>query len=105
MSLPLRPQLPPHTTAPGRGLGGGGDPELHGELLALGQLEGLQREDAVLVGQLLRALRLMEQAVADGTASPRDLAFRRDRTLVNEGREQIYGTQIGLSCLMCGSGC
>ncbi|MFI8459525.1 DUF6624 domain-containing protein [Kitasatospora sp. NPDC085464] len=41
-----------------------------------------------------RALRLMEQAVADDTASPRDLAFLRDRTLVNEGRKQIYGTQI-----------
>ncbi|MFE3501157.1 DUF6624 domain-containing protein [Kitasatospora sp. NPDC059160] len=41
-----------------------------------------------------RALRLMEQTVADGTASPRDLAFLRDRTLVNEGRKQIYGTQI-----------
>ncbi|MEV7119619.1 DUF6624 domain-containing protein [Kitasatospora griseola] len=41
-----------------------------------------------------RALGLMEQAVADGTASPRDLAFLRDRTLVNEGREQVYGTQI-----------
>ncbi|MCG6499944.1 DUF6624 domain-containing protein [Kitasatospora sp. A2-31] len=41
-----------------------------------------------------RALRLMEQAVADGAASPRDLAFLRDRTLVNEGRKQIYGTQI-----------
>ncbi|MEV7211938.1 DUF6624 domain-containing protein [Kitasatospora cineracea] len=41
-----------------------------------------------------RALRLMEQAAADGTADPRDLAFLRDRTLVNEGRKQIYGTQI-----------
>ncbi|MFE7562537.1 DUF6624 domain-containing protein [Kitasatospora sp. NPDC057500] len=41
-----------------------------------------------------RALRLMERAVADGAASPRDLAFLRDRTLVNEGRRQIYGTQI-----------
>ncbi|MEU9073741.1 DUF6624 domain-containing protein [Kitasatospora sp. NPDC048538] len=41
-----------------------------------------------------RALRLMEQAVADGSASPRDLAFLRDRTLVNEGQKQIYGTQI-----------
>ncbi|MFD5468319.1 DUF6624 domain-containing protein [Kitasatospora sp. NPDC127059] len=41
-----------------------------------------------------RALRLMEQAVADGAANPRDLAFLRDRTLVNEGRKQIYGTQI-----------
>jgi hypothetical protein len=41
-----------------------------------------------------RALRLLEQAVADGAANPRDLAFLRDRTLVNEGREQIYGTQI-----------
>ncbi|MFB8242853.1 DUF6624 domain-containing protein [Kitasatospora purpeofusca] len=41
-----------------------------------------------------RALRLMEQAVAGGTASPRDLAFLRDRMLVNEGQKQIYGTQI-----------
>jgi hypothetical protein len=41
-----------------------------------------------------RALRLLERAVAGGEASPRDLAFLRDRVLVNEGREQIYGTQI-----------
>ncbi|MFE2110285.1 DUF6624 domain-containing protein [Kitasatospora sp. NPDC059463] len=41
-----------------------------------------------------RALRLMEQAVATGAAGPRDHAFLRDRTLVNEGRKQIYGTQI-----------
>nr|WP_221462398.1 DUF6624 domain-containing protein [Streptomyces olivoverticillatus] len=41
-----------------------------------------------------RALGLMEQAVAAGAASPRELAFLRDRTLVNEGRKQIYGTQI-----------
>ncbi|AXE86784.1 DUF6624 domain-containing protein [Streptomyces sp. Go-475] len=41
-----------------------------------------------------RALRLMEQAVAAGAAEARDLAFLRDRTFVNEGRAQIYGTQI-----------
>ncbi|GAA1433271.1 hypothetical protein GCM10009601_55530 [Streptomyces thermospinosisporus] len=41
-----------------------------------------------------RALRLLEQAVAEGSARPREPAFLRDRTLVNEGREQIYGTQI-----------
>ncbi|MEU6918302.1 DUF6624 domain-containing protein [Streptomyces olindensis] len=41
-----------------------------------------------------RALRLLEQAVAAGAAEARDLAFLRDRTLVNEGRKQIYGTQI-----------
>jgi hypothetical protein len=41
-----------------------------------------------------RALRLLERAVADGEAGARDLAFLRDRVLVNEGREQIYGTQI-----------
>ncbi|MBC2877238.1 MULTISPECIES: DUF6624 domain-containing protein [Streptomyces] len=41
-----------------------------------------------------RALRLLEQAVAEGRAAPRELAFLRDRTLVNEGREQVYGTQI-----------
>ncbi|WP_329377280.1 DUF6624 domain-containing protein [Streptomyces sp. NBC_01716] len=41
-----------------------------------------------------RALLLMEQAVSAGLADPRELAFLRDRTLVNEGRRQIYGTQI-----------
>ncbi|MDI3407925.1 DUF6624 domain-containing protein [Streptomyces cavernicola] len=40
------------------------------------------------------ALRLMEQAVSAGAAGPRELAFLRDRTLVNEGRKQVYGTQI-----------
>ncbi|MEV0774438.1 DUF6624 domain-containing protein [Streptomyces sp. NPDC050433] len=41
-----------------------------------------------------RALHLMRQAVSTGTAGPRELAFLSDRTLVNEGRKQIYGTQI-----------
>ncbi|MFD7300537.1 DUF6624 domain-containing protein [Streptomyces pharetrae] len=41
-----------------------------------------------------RALRLLEAAVAEGRAGARELAFLKDRTLVNEGREQIYGTQI-----------
>jgi hypothetical protein len=41
-----------------------------------------------------RALKLMQQAVSAGLGSPRELAFLRDRTLVNEGRKQNYGTQI-----------
>lgn len=41
-----------------------------------------------------RALKLMQEAVSAGSATPRELAFLRDRTLVNEGRKQIYGTQI-----------
>ncbi|MFJ4314258.1 DUF6624 domain-containing protein [Streptomyces lavendulae] len=41
-----------------------------------------------------RALQLMEQAVSAGSASPRELAFLRDRALVDEGRKQVYGTQI-----------
>lgn len=44
-----------------------------------------------------RALVLLEAAVAAGTAGeegPARLAFLRDRTYVNEGREQWYGTQI-----------
>jgi hypothetical protein len=41
-----------------------------------------------------RALRLLEEAVAAGRAGARELAFLRDRTLVNEGREQVYGTQV-----------
>lgn len=36
----------------------------------------------------------MRQAVSAGSAGPRELAFLCDRTLVNEGREQVYGTQI-----------
>lgn len=38
-----------------------------------------------------RALRLMEQ---EDATPPRQLAFLRDRVLVNEGRRQVYGTQI-----------
>ncbi|GHF09760.1 MULTISPECIES: DUF6624 domain-containing protein [Streptomyces] len=38
-----------------------------------------------------RALRLMEQ---DDATPARQLAFLRDRVLVNEGRKQVYGTQI-----------
>ncbi|MCB5907860.1 DUF6624 domain-containing protein [Streptomyces pinistramenti] len=41
-----------------------------------------------------RALRMMARAVAAGSADPRELAFLCDRTLVNEGRKQVYGTQI-----------
>ncbi|CAM5573086.1 MULTISPECIES: DUF6624 domain-containing protein [Streptomyces] len=41
-----------------------------------------------------RALQLMRQAVSEGSAGPRELAFLHDRTLVNEGGKQIYGTQI-----------
>jgi hypothetical protein len=41
-----------------------------------------------------RAVTLMAQAVEAGEASPEHLAMLRDRVLVNEGRPQIYGTQI-----------
>lgn len=43
-----------------------------------------------------RALQLMEQAVSAGLAGPRELAFLRDRTRANEGRKQVYGTQIAV---------
>ncbi|MFI8813124.1 MULTISPECIES: DUF6624 domain-containing protein [unclassified Streptomyces] len=43
-----------------------------------------------------RALQLMEQAVSAGLAGPRELAFLRDRTRANEGRRQVYGTQIAV---------
>lgn len=41
-----------------------------------------------------RALALLERALAAGEAGPREVAMLRDRLLVNEGRRQIYGTQI-----------
>jgi hypothetical protein len=41
-----------------------------------------------------RALELMAQAVLAGEASAEHLAMLRDRVLVNEGRPQVYGTQI-----------
>ncbi|MFF4581433.1 DUF6624 domain-containing protein [Streptomyces sp. NPDC001389] len=41
-----------------------------------------------------RALELMQQSVSAGLAGGRELAFLHDRTLVNEGRKQIYGTQM-----------
>ncbi|GGQ83084.1 DUF6624 domain-containing protein [Couchioplanes azureus] len=41
-----------------------------------------------------KALTLMTQAVEAGEADPQHLAMLRDRVMVNEGRRQIYGTQI-----------
>ncbi|WP_260635772.1 DUF6624 domain-containing protein [Streptomyces angustmyceticus] len=67
--------------------------ELVGDEAARGAWLIAQHADRQLDVQR-RALRLLEQAVAAGAASPRELAFLRDRTLVNEGRKQIYGTQI-----------
>ncbi|WP_328742780.1 DUF6624 domain-containing protein [Streptomyces caniferus] len=67
--------------------------ELVGDEAARGAWLIAQHADRQLDVQR-RALRLMEAAVAAGAAGPRELAFLRDRTLVNEGRKQIYGTQI-----------
>ena len=41
-----------------------------------------------------RCLELLEAAVADGEASPRNLAYLTDRVCVNRGRRQIYGSQF-----------
>ena len=38
-------------------------------------------------------LPLLEDAVARGDASPRDLAYLRDRVLMHRGQPQLYGTQ------------
>ncbi len=40
------------------------------------------------------ALVLLSEAVAEGRAGARDLVFLTDRVRVNEGRRQVYGTQI-----------
>lgn len=42
-------------------------------------------------------LRLLEDAVARGDASPRDLAYLMDRVLMHRGQPQIYGTQYLLT--------
>jgi len=41
-----------------------------------------------------RVLPLLAAAVAAGEAEPAALAMLRDRVLVNEGRPQVFGTQI-----------
>jgi len=41
-----------------------------------------------------RCLKLLEQAVAAGEASPGDLASLTDRVLLADGATQIYGTQM-----------
>jgi hypothetical protein len=41
-----------------------------------------------------RWLTLLEQAVADGEASPADLAFLTDRVRLAQGELQVYGTQM-----------
>jgi len=41
-----------------------------------------------------QALRLLTDAVQREDATPRQLAYLTDRVRVNEGREQVYGTQM-----------
>jgi len=41
-------------------------------------------------------LPLMRQAVKEGKARPDDLALLEDRTALEEGKKQIYGSQVGL---------
>ncbi|MFH8371608.1 DUF6624 domain-containing protein [Streptomyces sp. NPDC018031] len=67
--------------------------ELFGEEAAVAAWLIAQHADRQLEVQR-RAVELLARAVEAGAASPRELAFLRDRALVNEGREQIYGTQI-----------
>ena len=40
------------------------------------------------------ALGLLTEAVARGEARPREFAYLTDRVRVNEGREQLFGTQM-----------
>ncbi|MBO8194029.1 hypothetical protein ITI46_20515 [Streptomyces oryzae] len=67
-----------------------------GEEAALGAWLVAQHADRQVEVQRL-ALRLLEQAVENGTAGPQGpsrLAFLRDRLHVNVGLPQRYGTQI-----------
>ena len=41
------------------------------------------------------ALELLRDAVAEGQASPGNLAYLEDRVAVAQGRPQVYGTQMG----------
>ena len=41
-----------------------------------------------------QALELLAEAAAHGEAKPRGLAYLTDRVRVNEGREQVFGTQM-----------
>jgi hypothetical protein len=41
-----------------------------------------------------QALELLREAVADGQASPGNLAYLEDRVAVAQGRPQLYGTQM-----------
>jgi len=41
-----------------------------------------------------QALELLRDAVARGEAKPRELAYLTDRVRVNQGREQVFGTQM-----------
>ena len=42
-----------------------------------------------------QALELLRDAVADGQASPGNLAYLEDRVAVAQGEPQTYGTQVG----------
>jgi hypothetical protein len=49
------------------------------------------------------ALHLLESAVRSGDASSRDLAYLTDRVRVEEGRLQVYGTQLECDARGCAS--
>jgi hypothetical protein len=49
------------------------------------------------------ALRLLQNAVQSGDASPRDLAYLTDRVRLAEGRPQVYGTQLQYDSRGCAS--
>jgi hypothetical protein len=74
--------------------GGWPTAERVGEEAARGAWLIAQHADTQLDVQRL-AVRLLQNAVDAGEASCRELAFLQDRVAVNEGRLQLYGTQIG----------
>ncbi len=56
---------------------------------------GLQHADDLIVQT--KYLPILEKAVKNGNAQPWHLAFLTDRILMNQGKKQIYGTQVIIS--------
>jgi hypothetical protein len=66
-------------------------PDEIGEQGALTIFLVIQHSDSLTQVTYLPALR---QAVKKGKAQPQSLALLEDRSLINQGKEQIYGSQV-----------
>jgi hypothetical protein len=64
------------------------------ELIALGEADLALARQAMHSEDVQRRVLALITTTPDPGVGPKEIAMLRDRVLVNEGRDQIYGTQV-----------